>query len=72
MSSAGDVNGDGYDDVIVGAQEYDVDQNNEGAAFVFFGSAGGIDPTVGGPLHGDKANAHFGLSGPPPGGHALP
>ena len=62
VASAGDVNNDGYDDVIVGAKEYDVDQNNEGAAFVFFGSAGGIDPTVGTPLHGDRANADFGVS----------
>ena len=62
VASAGDVNDDGYDDVIVGAKEYDVDQTNEGAAFVFFGSPGGIDPTVGTPLHGDRANADFGVS----------
>jgi len=62
VASAGDVNNDGYDDVIVGAKEYDVDQTDEGAAFVFFGSADGIDPTVGAPLRGDSANADFGVS----------
>ncbi len=34
-SGAGDVNGDGVADVIVGAWLYDADQNAEGAAFVF-------------------------------------
>ena len=35
VSSAGDVNGDGYSDVIVGAYQYDDGQNNEGAAFIY-------------------------------------
>jgi len=40
VSGAGDVNGDGFDDVIVGAQNNnDGGFNNEGAAYVFFGSA---------------------------------
>lgn len=34
ISAAGDVNGDGYDDLIVGAPGYD---NNRGRAYVFFG-----------------------------------
>jgi len=39
MSGAGDVNNDGFDDVIVGA-EYDDDGGNlSGVAFIFFGSA---------------------------------
>ena len=42
VSSAGDVDGDGYDDVIVGAPFYDAGQNNEGAAFVFHGSVAGV------------------------------
>ncbi|MCH7645531.1 MAG: FG-GAP repeat protein, partial [Myxococcales bacterium] len=42
VSGAGDVNGDGYDDVIVGAWRYDAGQTDEGAAFVFLGSATGI------------------------------
>ena len=42
VSGAGDVNGDGYADVIVGATDYDAGETNEGAAFVFLGSASGI------------------------------
>ncbi|MEZ5540437.1 MAG: integrin alpha [Pseudomonadota bacterium] len=43
VSGAGDVNGDGYDDVIVGARRYDVgDWTDAGAAFVFLGSPAGL------------------------------
>lgn len=36
------MNGDGYADVIVGSPLYDSGQTDEGAAFVFLGSATGI------------------------------
>jgi len=42
---AGDVNGDNYDDVIVGAYGYDNGNTNEGRAFVYFGSASGLPYT---------------------------
>ena len=42
VASAGDVNGDGYDDVIVGAKDYDAGEAEEGAAFVFHGGPLGI------------------------------
>jgi hypothetical protein len=42
VAGAGDVNGDGYADVIVGARFYDAGQTNEGAAFVFLGGASGV------------------------------
>ncbi len=54
VSAAGDVNGDGFADVIVGAPGWDGGDSHEGAAFVFLGSADGIvgsDPTT--------ANAHM-------------
>src|SRR4030095_13375966 len=41
IAGAGDVNGDGYADVIVGAPEYDNGQNNEGRVSVYLGSATG-------------------------------
>lgn len=37
VSSAGDVNGDGYSDVVVGAPKYDLGEENEGGAFVYKG-----------------------------------
>ena len=42
-AAAGDVNGDGYDDIIVAAPLYDV-TNEEGQAYVFHGSESGIIP----------------------------
>jgi hypothetical protein len=50
VASAGDVNGDGYADVIVGARLYDAGQTDEGAAFIFLGSADGV-------LDGNPASA---------------
>ncbi|NCG21688.1 MAG: hypothetical protein GWP91_21950, partial [Rhodobacterales bacterium] len=43
VSGAGDVNGDGYDDVIVGAWFDDDVAVSTGSAYVFSGSATGID-----------------------------
>ncbi len=61
VSSAGDVNGDGYSDVIIGAPKYDNGQTDEGAAFVFPGTAGGLSlaATV---LQSNQVNAQAGTS----------
>ncbi len=42
VASAGDLNGDGYADLVVGASEQDSGAFNEGSVFVFFGSQNGI------------------------------
>ena len=42
VSSAGDVNGDGFDDLIVGANFNDAGGSNAGASYVVFGKAGGF------------------------------
>ncbi|HYC61886.1 MAG TPA: integrin alpha, partial [Thermoanaerobaculia bacterium] len=62
VSGAGDVNGDGYGDVIVGADFYDNGQSDEGAAFVYHGSAGGVDATADAQLESNQGSAHFGIS----------
>lgn len=52
VASAGDVNGDGYSDVIVGGSfQYDNGQSDEGRAYVYLGSASGLAPS---PLHGQQ------------------
>jgi hypothetical protein len=38
VSAAGDVNGDGYDDVLVGAEDTDANGAGAGGAYVFFGN----------------------------------
>jgi hypothetical protein len=64
VASAGDVNGDGYADLIVGASSQDNPETNEGQAYVYFGSATGPsvtpDVTLDNPL--DQANGYFGRS----------
>ena len=39
VSSGGDTNADGYDELLVGVHLYDDEQANEGAVIAFFGSA---------------------------------
>ncbi|MEM6730507.1 MAG: FG-GAP-like repeat-containing protein, partial [Myxococcota bacterium] len=60
VAGAGDVNGDGYGDVIIGAENYDNGQNNEGAAFLFFGSAGGLAGSPDWSHEGDIGGIRFG------------
>ena len=43
VAGAGDINGDGYDDLLVGAPYYDAPLANEGAVFPFYGSPFGPD-----------------------------
>jgi hypothetical protein len=63
VAGAGDVNGDGYGDVIVGAPFYDHPEDLEGLAFVYLGSPDGVEP--GAPwwfAESDQVNATFGWS----------
>jgi hypothetical protein len=60
VSTAGDVNGDGYSDVIVGAYYFDSGQNNEGRSFVYYGGASGLSATPAWTAESDQANAWFG------------
>lgn len=47
VAPAGDVNGDGFGDFLIGAPGFDVAGNADaGAAYVIFGKAGGFDPLL--------------------------
>jgi len=68
VADAGDVNGDGFSDIVVGAHGWDTVGGlfDEGAAFVFLGGPGGIvgtDPTTANAvLLGDDDGGEFGWS----------
>ncbi|MCJ7739318.1 MAG: FG-GAP-like repeat-containing protein [Anaerolineae bacterium] len=62
VATAGDVNGDGYADVIVGAPHYNGGQVDEGAAYVYLGSAAGLAATWDNADEGNQTSAWFGQS----------
>jgi hypothetical protein len=62
VATAGDVNGDGYSDVIVGAPNYDNGQADEGRASIYHGSASGLSTTAAWTAESDQASASFGVS----------
>ncbi|MDX2258273.1 MAG: hypothetical protein NW205_05085, partial [Hyphomicrobiaceae bacterium] len=71
VAIAGDVNGDGFDDVLVGAIGVDVGGNLSGATYVVFGKANGfvadlalsaLDGTNGFQINGAEADQSSGLS----------
>ncbi len=63
VASAGDVNGDGFGDIIVGAPLYDFGGFfDEGRVFVYFGSASGPSLNPSWTADGNKGVAHFGQS----------
>jgi hypothetical protein len=62
VAPAGDVNGDGYGDVLVGAPFYDDGEPDAGRAFVYLGSAAGLSPAPAWSAGGGQTGARFGLS----------
>ena len=56
------MNGDGYDDIIVGASEFENGQTREGAAFIFHGTSSGISTTPSIQLEINQAYALTGSS----------
>jgi hypothetical protein len=61
VSAAGDVNGDGYDDVLVGAPYYDAGETDEGRAYLFMGSPSGLSTTPDWIQEGNQPGAAFGF-----------
>lgn len=64
VAGAGDVNGDGYDDILIGAKEYTLGESDEGVVFLYSGSNSGVDDDPAAPLsiQMNKADADFGFS----------
>jgi hypothetical protein len=62
VSSAGDVNADGFSDVIVGAYLFDNGQNDEGAAFVYHGGPAGLSTSPSFTIEGNQPGAWLGYS----------
>jgi hypothetical protein len=61
VSNAGDVNGDGYFDVIVGAKDNDAAGSDAGRAYIYFGGAS-MDNLVDVTLTGEATLDNFGYS----------
>lgn len=62
VATAGDVNDDGYSDVIVGARLFDGGEADEGSVFVYHGSASGLGVTPAWQYESNMANAELGYS----------
>ena len=62
VATAGDVDGDGFSDVIVGAFGFDNGESNEGRAFLYRGSASGLEATPSWTAEGDVVLARFAIA----------
>lgn len=61
VTGAGDVNGDGFDDVLIGAIQYSQPEINEGAAYLFLGSESGLNSTPTWIMQSNQPSAQFGF-----------
>jgi hypothetical protein len=62
VASAGDINGDSYDDLIVGAPLYDNGQSDEGRVFIYEGDSTGLNTSASWTAESDQAGAQLGFS----------
>lgn len=62
LSPAGDVNGDGYGDIIVAAKEHSTNYTNDGKVFLFYGSANGPSASPDWSAIGANGSSAFGHS----------
>ncbi|MCY2960771.1 MAG: FG-GAP-like repeat-containing protein [Planctomycetota bacterium] len=62
VSAGGDVNGDGWNDVLVGAPDFDGNLSNQGRIYLYLGSSSGLAASPSETYDGPLANARFGES----------
>ncbi len=62
VSGGGDTNGDGYDELLVGADDFSDEQANEGTVYAFFGSQSGLSNQPGWQVEGNKNDTEFGFA----------
>ncbi len=60
MLSAGDVNDDGFEDVLLGRWDHDVIYKDDGAVYLFLGNATGFEGSPAQKWHGEKRAFQFG------------
>jgi len=66
VRTAGDINGDGFSDVIVSAFRYDNGESDEGRVYVYKGSSAGLETIPAWTAEGNQSGAFFGGSAGPP------
>lgn len=62
VAAAGDVNGDGYADLLVGAERYDGSRSDQGQALLYLGSAAGLEDEAAWSVTGGQTNAFLGAA----------
>ncbi|MFO7680471.1 MAG: FG-GAP-like repeat-containing protein [Chloroflexota bacterium] len=67
VSTAGDVNGDGYDDVLVGANWFDGGEPREGAVFAYYGGPQGLPHDYQWKVEGNASQLELGYAVKPAG-----